>query len=299
MITYFGKTGKLFPAHSLAVPSDLLRSETLEKGLRSEQFKSSYETYNNVVEDLGQLPLDDDEKELARRILGTLYLWGLLNADPGRFMPIEELAEATLAELEGLHPKDAVLDLITRLKSDVPQIRYDKEKGARFEAGEGATDDQPHRAFGTFKKKAKTSVSDQDTAWRESLFWDFKTLEGVGDGGLFDGYGSRGRSPVLCIPDDECSIARHETQGTEVLPELSAPAGEVGRPRGAFEGAREHRCSSQGATRRGEEGFLDLVQAAVLRHRQAAEVGTAGGPAAAPHRRATRSPKARTRRLPA
>src|SRR5512135_2562782 len=112
--------------------------------------------------------------------------------------------------------------------------------------------------------------------------------------------GLSGRSPVLCIPDDECSIARHETQGTEVLPELSAPAGEVGRPRGAFEGARGHRCSSQGATRRGEEGFLDLVQAAVLRHRQAAQTGTAGGPAAAaPHRRATRSPKARTRRLPA
>ena len=38
---------------------------------------------------------------------------------------------------------------------------------------------------------------------------------------------------MLCIPDHVCSIARHETQGTEVLPELSALAGEVGRPRGA------------------------------------------------------------------
>src|SRR5208282_1142521 len=78
------------------------------------------------------------------------------------------------------------------------------------------------------------------------------------------------RSPVLCIPDQGCSIAHHETQGTEVLPELSALADEVGRPRGACEGARGHRRSSPGATRRGEEGFLDLVQAAVLRHRQAA-----------------------------
>src|SRR5208282_3589529 len=91
------------------------------------------------------------------------------------------------------------------------------------------------------------------------------------------------RSPVLCIPDQGCSIAHHETQGTEVLPELSALADEVGRPRGACEGARGHRRSSPGATRRGEEGFLDLVQAAVLRHRQAAQAGTAGGPAAAPH----------------
>src|SRR5271157_4380188 len=77
------------------------------------------------------------------------------------------------------------------------------------------------------------------------------------------------RSPVLCIPDQGCSIAHHETQGTEVLRELSALAGEVGRPRGACEGARGHRRSSPGATRRGEEGFLDLVQATVLRHRQA------------------------------
>ena len=45
------------------------------------------------------------------------------------------------------------------------------------------------------------------------------------------------RSPVLCIPDHGCSIAPHETQGTEVLPELSALAGEVGRSRGAVEGA--------------------------------------------------------------
>ncbi len=69
------------------------------------------------------------------------------------------------------------------------------------------------------------------------------------------------RSPVLCILGQGCSIARHETQGTEVLPELSAPAGEVGRPTGAVEGARGHCRSSPSATRYGEEGFLDLVQA--------------------------------------
>src|SRR5208283_1347266 len=92
----------LLASKRLAVPSDLLRSETLEKGLRSEQFKSSYDTYTDVVEDLGQLPLDDGEMEVARRILGALYLWGLLNPEPSRFMPVEELAEATLAELEGL-----------------------------------------------------------------------------------------------------------------------------------------------------------------------------------------------------
>src|SRR5271166_5315881 len=81
----------------------------------------------------------------------------------------------------------------------------------------------------------------------------------------------RSRSPVLCILDQGCSIARHETQGTEVMPELSAlagevgrPRGEVGRPRGEVEGARGHCRSSPSATRCGEEGFLDLVQATVF-----------------------------------
>jgi hypothetical protein len=35
---------------------------------------------------------------------------------------------------------------------------------------------------------------------------------------------SGGRSPVLCILGQGCSIACHESQGTEVLPELSALA---------------------------------------------------------------------------
>src|SRR5208282_419116 len=64
--------------------------------------------------------------------------------------------------------------------------------------------------------------------------------------GLSRAFPRGSRSPVLCIPDQGCSIAHHETQGTEVLPELSALADEVGRPRGACEGARGHRRSSPG-----------------------------------------------------
>ena len=45
------------------------------------------------------------------------------------------------------------------------------------------------------------------------------------------------RSPVLRKLGPGCSIASHESQGTEVLPELSALAGAVGCSRGAVEGA--------------------------------------------------------------
>ena len=51
------------------------------------------------------------------------------------------------------------------------------------------------------------------------------------------------------------------------------------------------------ATCCGAEGFLDLLQAAVLRHRQAAQAGPAGGSRATPHRGTTGSPQARTPRL--
>ena len=53
------------------------------------------------------------------------------------------------------------------------------------------------------------------------------------------------------------------------------------------------------ATRRGPQGLLDLLQAPLLRHRQAAQAATAGGPGPAPHRRTARPPQARARRLPA
>jgi transposase len=68
-----------------------------------------------------------------------------------------------------------------------------------------------------------------------------------------------------CVfPCQGCNMISHATQGTEVLPKLSATASEAGRPRGAAGGAGGHRRSSPRATRRGAEGFLDFLQAAVL-----------------------------------
>ncbi len=185
----------LLAGRRLIVPSDLLHSGTLVKGLRSEQFKASFESYEAAAEELAHQLLDDQEQDLARRILGTLYLWSVVNPDSARGMSIDDLAEATLADLEGLLPKDAVLDLVMRLKSDVPQIKYDKDKGVRFEIAE-TEGEKPEKFFGNFKKKAKADIDGQDRAWRASLFWDFKALEGAGseegfEGGFFDSYAER------------------------------------------------------------------------------------------------------------
>src|ERR1019366_7712022 len=57
---------------------------------------------------------------------------------------------------------------------------------------------------------------------------------------------------------------QHESQGTEVLFELSAIGGAAGCSRG-------HRRKTPGATRGGAEEFRDIFQAPVFGHRKAAQ----------------------------
>jgi hypothetical protein len=209
----------LLAARRLVVLSDLLQSDTLLKGLRSEQFRGAYEAYALALEDLNKLLLDDQERDLAQRILGTLYLWSVMQTDPSRGMSVEELAEDTQAELEGVLPRDAVLDLVTRLQSDLPQIKYDKTKGARFEIAEGGKGKKFESVFGNFKKKAKADADAQDRAWREALFWDFARVRGAGSeegyqGGFFDGYGEFDNQGKLLLP--HTSTARATPAGLKV-----------------------------------------------------------------------------------
>ncbi len=91
-----------------------------------------------------------------------------------------------------------------------------------------------------------------------------------------------------------CNIASHESQGTEVLPELSAFA--------ALLDAQEVRLECLEATVARlaatccAEGFLDFSKPPSSGHRQAAQAGVAGGSGTTTHRRTAWSPQARTRR---
>lgn len=69
--------GKTLASSRLAVLSDLLNSQTLATGLRAKEFRSSYESYREALESLDTLPLDDEERDAARRIIGTL-IYGAL-----------------------------------------------------------------------------------------------------------------------------------------------------------------------------------------------------------------------------
>jgi hypothetical protein len=209
-ITYDTLTyGGILDNNRLLVLSDLIKSSTLTTGLKSSQFKGGYESYVAAMEMLEGLQMPGEERELARRIVGTLYLWGIINPEGARGMNLNELAEASLTSLAGVTPEHAVLDLVTRLKSDLPQIKYDKEKGARFESTE-EPGRKPEKLFGPLKKKAKANTEAQNGAWREGLFWDFKALGGAGsgegfEGGFFDGYGQRDVQGNLVLPNATAS----------------------------------------------------------------------------------------------
>src|SRR5206468_1565015 len=96
----------LLAGRRLSVLSDLLQSATLATGLRAEQFRSNSGSYQDALETLNPLLMDDEERDSARRIIGTLFLWSIVNADAVRGMTLNDLAEATMTTLEGVKPED-------------------------------------------------------------------------------------------------------------------------------------------------------------------------------------------------
>src|SRR5947209_9294366 len=100
-------------------------------------------------------------------------------------------------------------------------------------------------------------------------------------------------------------IGRYGNRNHSALLELPAVASATGRPPSAVrvpasatEDSPGRLRPTAGTTRRGAEGLLDLLQAPILRHRQAAQAATAGGPGQAPHRWTTRTPQTRAGLVP-
>jgi hypothetical protein len=192
----------------LVVPSDFLNSEQLTVGLRSENFRAGFEAFQAACDVLDTLPMPDDEKDAAARIIGVLYLMSAAMPENARAMTLADLAEATMTDIEGLKCEDAVLDLVTQLKGQITQIKYDKDKGAWFEFAEGEQA-KPEKYFGPLKRKAKSDTNAQNELWLKSLFWDFKALAGAGSDAGID-------NAMLC------GLADLDQDGDPVLPNGTA-----------------------------------------------------------------------------
>jgi len=192
----------------LVVPSDFLHSEQLAVGLRSENFRAGFDAYQAACDVLDTMPMPDEEKDAAGRILGVLYLMSAAMPENARAMPLADLAEATMTDIEGLKSEDAVLDLVTQLKSEIAQIKFDKDKGAWFEFAEGEHA-KPEKYFSPLKRKAKSDTKALNELWLKSLFWDFKALGGAGSDVGID-------NAILC------GLADIDDQGRPVLPNCTA-----------------------------------------------------------------------------
>jgi len=216
---------ELLRGKRLLVIADLLASEQLREGLTAEAFKAGHESYRSALEVIdSSVVLSTEEKDVARRLVGTLYLWAIAMPEgPTRALPLTELAEATMTSIEGVTPDDAVLDLVTRLKAEIPQIQYDKTHGARFEVAE-SVGGLFQRQFPALKRKAKADASRQDSAWVRSLFWDFRDIGGAAsaegiDRGFLEGLAQRDAQGNPSLPGLTTAKATvsHVVYGGEVI----------------------------------------------------------------------------------
>lgn len=213
---------EILRGNRLLVVSDLLQSEELLKGLRSEHYRTAFDAYELARDGLAETSLAEDQREFAARLVGTLFLQAI--ASPDRPMKAEELAEATLVHSADVAPADEVDAILVTLRQELSQIRYDKEKGARFETE--ARQVEFGKVFSPFKKSAKANTPAQDAKWLDSLFWDLADIgkeasEQGWTGGLFKDLGRRDASGSWLLPntvgDRTTKLHRVQYEGVAII----------------------------------------------------------------------------------
>lgn len=161
---------------------DLIKSEHLTRDCLSKPvYKSHYTAYNNAMQALPSLGMGEDDLELAKNLLTTLYLWYEANFDrPLKPFSIKDLAEATLLVDNVLKAEDSVLLVLNDLNA-LPQVQLEGES-ARFIPSEDTV--LPPNIFREYVRKIeKGDRFSVVSCWNESLLW--KTLFTNSKPGMF------------------------------------------------------------------------------------------------------------------
>ena len=162
---------------------DLICSEHLIRDCLSKPvYKSHYTAFNNAMQALPSLGIDDD-LELAKNLLTTLYLWYEANFDrPHKPLSIKDLTEATLLVDNVLKAEDNVLLVLNDLNA-LPQIQIEGEN-AQFIPSEDTV--LPPNIFREYVRKVQQGdrYAVIDT-WNKSLLWD--TMFTLSKKGMFVG----------------------------------------------------------------------------------------------------------------
>ncbi|MEA1964415.1 MAG: hypothetical protein U9O41_04710 [Candidatus Aerophobetes bacterium] len=169
---------------SLVTASDLMVSKDLCDAMETEVYREAHRAYQSAISSLEEYDLDEEDKELADKIIKTLFLMFVAYKDTPKALSVQELTEATLTSKGILKEgEDNVLRVLNIIR-DLPQVYYTKEKGACFKVSERET--RPAQIFGTTKKKVKDEYEIKNK-WEEGLILDLHRTGGVGEG-LFSGF---------------------------------------------------------------------------------------------------------------
>ena len=169
---------------SLVTASDLMVSKDLYDAMETEAYCEAHRAYQSAISNLEEYDLDEEDKNLADKIIKTLFLMFIAYKDTPKSLSVQELTEATLTSKGILKEgEDNVLRVLNVIR-DLPQVYYTKEKGACFKVAERET--RPAQIFGMTKKKVKDEYEIKNK-WEEGLILDLHRTGGVGEG-LFNGF---------------------------------------------------------------------------------------------------------------
>jgi len=169
---------------SLVTVSDLMVSKNLCDAMETEVYREAHRAYQSAISNLEECDLDEEDKNLADKIIKTLFLMFVAYKDTPKSLSVQELTEATLTSKGILKEgEDNVLRVLNIIR-DLPQVHYTKEKGACFKVAGRETSSA--QIFGVTKKKVKDEYEIKNR-WEEGLILDLHRTGGVGEG-LFSGF---------------------------------------------------------------------------------------------------------------
>lgn len=162
--------------------SDIIQSDEMRKGLNHESYHDDFQGLQGAIDELPNLDVSPEEREQARRVLETLFLWVLSLPDNLRDgMTAQEVAEAAWLMDEGVDPATQAEHILTNLVQGGFPIKSENKTrdGKEISVYAYETSNRtinPARDFGPLKKKAKEDIAAQDAKWVESLFWQLADI---------------------------------------------------------------------------------------------------------------------------
>jgi hypothetical protein len=172
----------LLNGNRLVTISDLMQSDELQKGLNHEHFRDDYQNLQSALEHLSELDVAPEERNQARRVLDTLFLWGIsLPPNLRDGMIAQDVAEAAWLSDDAVGATAQADHLLEKLVQSGFPIRADRKtrEGKEvtvFSYESTLGQENPVKYFAPLKKKAKEDSKAQDAKWVESLFWQLPDI---------------------------------------------------------------------------------------------------------------------------